>query len=74
LRHNEFRIGEMFWTAVSQFKCTDVGTRTIVAVRIDATAVKAPSWLNGPPYAVAELVFDQDDFEACYPTAAERDA
>lgn len=23
------------------------------------------SWFNGPPYAVAEEVFDEDDIEAC---------
>jgi hypothetical protein len=24
-----------------------------------------PSWLDGPPYAVAEHVFDEDDLSAC---------
>ena len=24
-----------------------------------------PSWLNGPPYAVAEQVFDESDIEVC---------
>lgn len=23
------------------------------------------SWFNGPPYAVSETVFDEDDMEAC---------
>jgi hypothetical protein len=30
-----------------------------------------PSWLNGPPYAVAELVFDENDLAGCYRTEAE---
>ncbi|MHB8535666.1 MAG: hypothetical protein ACYDBW_09500 [Sulfuricaulis sp.] len=30
-----------------------------------------PSWLNGPPYAVTETVFDEDDIETCYPTRVE---
>jgi hypothetical protein len=24
-------------------------------------------WCNGPPYAVAEMVFDEDDMESCAP-------
>jgi hypothetical protein len=27
--------------------------------------VNDPSWFNGPPYAVAEYVFDEDDIEGC---------
>ncbi len=27
--------------------------------------VNDPSWFNGPPYAVAECVFDEDDIEGC---------
>jgi hypothetical protein len=27
--------------------------------------------LNGPPYGVAEIVFDEDDLIACYRTEAE---
>jgi hypothetical protein len=26
-----------------------------------------PSWYNGPPYAVAECVFDEYDQEGCTP-------
>ena len=74
MRHGAFRIGDRFWTATGAWQCTDVGTRTVVAVKIDATVAADPSWLHGPPYAVAEGVFDEHDQEACYPTAAERDA
>ena len=28
-----------------------------------------PSWLSGPPYAVAEVVFDEYDLMACRPVA-----
>ena len=64
----------MFWTAAGQFRCTDVGTRTVVAVTIGATEIADPKLVERLPYAVAELVFDEDDFEACYRTAAERAA
>ena len=53
----------------------------ITAIRIDRVAVKstaadgdrilsreeaeADGWFNGPPYAVAESVFDEYDVEGC---------
>jgi len=30
-----------------------------------------PSWLNGPPHAVGEPVFDEYDLPGCFPTEAE---
>ena len=30
-----------------------------------------PSWLNGPPYAVEELVFDENELMGCFRTEAE---
>jgi hypothetical protein len=88
MRHEEFVIGEAFWTATGAHRCTDVGTRTIVAVKMGPRAIVRqesvgderrsatviiddPSWLNGPPYAVAELVFDENDLAGCYRTEAE---
>ncbi len=53
-----------------QFKCsdahwqvTDIGNRTITAVRITNEVKDDPSWLNGPPYAVPEISFDEYDIE-----------
>jgi hypothetical protein len=85
---NEFVIGEMFWTETGAFRCTDIGTRVVVAIKLGPRAVtraeKAndewqyttrmdhdPSWLNGPPYAVAEIVFDENDRPACFRTEVE---
>jgi hypothetical protein len=31
-----------------------------------------PSWYNGPPYAVAESVFDEDGMEDCDPAPRKR--
>ncbi|MBI0539600.1 hypothetical protein D9599_29275 [Roseomonas sp. KE2513] len=78
-----FQIGTTFSTGQALWRCTDVGTRTIVAVRIDkvitprplgegqtwatdqdaADPRKLPGWLNGPPYALAEFCFDEQDIE-----------
>ncbi len=64
-----------------QWRCTDIGTRTVIAMRIDSLAVgsntpelrrtlsrgeaEAEGWFNGPPYACAEVVFDEDFLPAC---------
>ena len=62
MEHREFSIGLEFVTASGRWRCTDVGTRAIVAIRLNAPDA---SWYNGPPYAVLESVFDEYDFEGC---------
>jgi hypothetical protein len=62
MRHDELYIGLEFHTATGRWRCTDAGTRVAVAIRLDAPD---PSWYDGPPYAVAESVFDEDDLEGC---------
>jgi hypothetical protein len=42
---------------------TDKGTRTCIGVEIDDNARAGPTWLAGPPHAVVERVFDEDDME-----------
>jgi hypothetical protein len=66
MTHSDFFIGREFLTGAGQWRCTDVGTRVIVAMRIDDHP-DDPSWYNGPPYAVAECVFDEYDQQACTP-------
>ncbi len=75
----DFTVGETFWCGGRQWRCTDIGRRTVIAIRIDSVTVagaepeqhlsfaeaEAAGWFNGPPYAVAELVFDEDDIEGC---------
>jgi len=81
MQHADFTIRGAFWCSGRQWRCTDIGTRTIIAVRIDSVAVasnvpelrrtlsrgeaEADSWFNGPPYAVAEVVFDEADLPGC---------
>ncbi|MDR3440585.1 hypothetical protein [Telmatospirillum sp.] len=80
VNHSDFIIGGTFWCGDRQWRCTDIGTRTIIAMRIDCVQVadstgglkrlsrgdaKADGWFNGPPYAVAEVVFDEYDLEVC---------
>jgi hypothetical protein len=81
MKHSEFVIGEAFWCSERQWRCTDIGTRTIIAMRIDQVDVgsnkpelrrtlnyaeaAAEGWFNGPPYACAEVVFDEDYMTGC---------
>ncbi len=62
MEHGDFRIGLEFYTDTGKWRCTDVGTRIIAAIKLDQ---EDPSWYNGPPYAVSEIVFDEDDQEGC---------
>jgi hypothetical protein len=45
------------------WRVTDVGARVVVAVAHRA------GWMSGPPYAVAETVFDEDDQAVMVPCA-----
>lgn len=62
MEHPDFSIGLEFYTAAGRWRCTDIGTRVIVAIRLDAPDI---SWYNGPPYAVAECVLDENDMTGC---------
>ena len=69
MKHTQFSIGEVFWCGDKRWRCTDIGSRVIVAIPLDHD--DDPSWYNGPPYAVAEQVFDEYDMEGCRLTAEE---
>jgi hypothetical protein len=64
MRHGDFRIGLEFMTDTGRWRCTDLGTRTVIAIRLDRP--DDPTWYLGPPYAVAEHVFDEDGVEGCW--------
>jgi hypothetical protein len=83
MKHKDFEIGAEFWCSDRQWRCTDIGTRIITAIRIDSVnvggtkphvldraAAEAEGWFNGPPYAVAESVFDEDSQKGCTLTPA----
>ncbi len=61
--YTDFKIGIEFDCGGRHWRCTDVGTRTAIAIALDHP--DDPSWYKGPPYAVAETVFDEDDMPAC---------
>jgi hypothetical protein len=71
MKHSDFQIGREFWTGTGRWRCTDIGTRIIAAIKLDKDDA---SWYNGPPYAVAEFVFDEYDLEGTYKSKEVRDA
>jgi hypothetical protein len=70
MKHSDFKIGTEFLTETGRWRCTDVGSRTIAAIRLDLD--HDPFWYSGPPYPVAECVFDEDGIEGCEPAPQER--
>jgi hypothetical protein len=81
MRLDELEIGMTFRCGGRLWRCTDVGTRVIAAIRLDGVTIggtagdrtlnqqeaEAEGWFRGPPYAVAEIVFDEHDLEGCEP-------
>jgi hypothetical protein len=59
---DNFHICLEFYTASGKWRCTDIGTRVIVAIKLDQDD---PRNHNGPPYSVAEYVFDEYDISGC---------
>lgn len=49
---SDFHIGLEFEMSDARWRCTDVGSRVVVAIKLDHP--EDESWYNGPPYAVAE--------------------
>jgi hypothetical protein len=84
MKHADFKLGDEFRCGGRQWRCTDIGTRTIVAIRLDQVEVGSnqpelrrtlsrveAEWFNGPPYAVNERIFDEHDIEGCSPALEE---
>jgi hypothetical protein len=64
----DFALGQSFWTLSGEWICTDIGTRVIVGIEAKRDD---PLWNQGPPYAMAETVFDEDDQTVCFTSEAE---
>ncbi|RDI98355.1 hypothetical protein DVT68_07355 [Dyella solisilvae] len=65
----DFHIGLEFVAGAGfRWRCTDVGSRTILAIRLDRNDT---NWYQGPPYIAKEVVFDEHDLARCHPTNAD---
>jgi hypothetical protein len=63
MQFSEFIVDGEFWCGGKRWRCTDIGRRVIVAIPLEHD--DDSSWYNGPPYAVAECVFDENDMPGC---------
>ena len=62
MKHSEFTVGLEFWMSDAKWRCTDVGQRTVIAIKLDQEDERLYA---GPPYAVQEEVIDEYDLPAC---------
>lgn len=61
MNHSDFKIGDQFICGDNLWQVTDIGTRTIAAIPYRR------DWMAGPPYAMPEHVFDENDMPGCKP-------
>jgi hypothetical protein len=47
MKHSEFEIGKTFWCGKKEWRCTDIGTRTVAAICLDGGEVA--EYTLGPP-------------------------
>lgn len=65
MKHSDFKIGSVFNSCNGQrWQCTDIGSRTILAIELKPELDS--SWFAGPPYAVIEVSFDENDMSGVY--------
>jgi hypothetical protein len=62
MEHSDFKINGIFYTATGEWYCTDIGTRTVIAVKV----VPGQRISDGE-----EVVFDEFDFGGCRLSAFE---
>lgn len=62
MKKKEFNIGQNFYTNAGKWLCTDIGSRTIIAIQLNQ---EDPENYNGPPYSISECVFDEYDLDGC---------
>ncbi|MGN6230231.1 MAG: hypothetical protein ACTHNZ_03575 [Trinickia sp.] len=65
MKPSEFHIGLEFMCGPYWWRCTDVGMRTIVAIRL---IEEDPVWYEGPPYMVEEVVLDESELDDAHLT------
>lgn len=68
MKLTEFQKGEYFYMSGKRWRCTDIGTRTVIAICMDPDLLRMDKrWFDGPPYAVNEQVLDEYDQLVCTP-------
>ncbi|AJY38197.1 hypothetical protein I6G56_00200 (plasmid) [Burkholderia humptydooensis] len=60
MKLSDFKIGLEFICGPFWWRCTDVGTRTVTAIRL---VEDDPVWYEGPPYMVEEVVLNEAELD-----------
>jgi len=63
MKPSDLKIGLEFWMSGSRWRCTDVGSRVVIAIKLDHD--DDPTWYYGPPYKVVESALDEYDLMVC---------
>ncbi|WP_233874493.1 hypothetical protein [Paraburkholderia adhaesiva] len=65
MKPSDFKIGMEFICGPFWWRCTDIGTRTVTAIRL----VEDDSvWYEGPPYMIEEVVLDEAELDDAHLT------
>jgi len=62
MKLSEFEKGKVFICDNRQWVVTDIGSRVVIAI------AAREGWMRGPPYALGEMVFDEEDQLVCSQT------
>jgi hypothetical protein len=62
MRHGEFVVGRTLWCGEREWRCTDIGSRTIVAICLDNAEVVEYS--PGPPETTTTRTLSRNEREA----------
>jgi hypothetical protein len=68
MKLTDFQIGLEFMEGPFWWRCTDVGTRSIAAIKL---VEDDPVWYAGPPYMIEEVVLDEARLADCHLTEDE---
>jgi hypothetical protein len=63
MRLSDFHIGLEFWMSGSHWRCTDVGSRVVVAIKLEHD--DDPGMYNGPPYKICDYPLDEYVHHIC---------
>jgi hypothetical protein len=63
MEHSDFVIGETFWWGELPWRCSDIGTRVVMAIRFDIDTYSISDMK--PPNGMVEEVFDESAIKDC---------
>jgi hypothetical protein len=63
MRLSDFRVGMEFWMSGTRWRCTDIGTRLVIAIQL--VYDDDPFWYKGPPYAIPQSTIEPHGFPDC---------